>query len=1362
VYSQDILNKDNWTDTQLKQWEDSIRQSLLVNLAIDSTASIVKKPTDTPNLITAVADNTHVPNSYAINQGFDAGEIPYTSGVSSSGAMTYTVPIEVYPGIRGMQPQLSVSYNHLSGNGLVGFGWNIGGLSAISRTARSIHYDGSVNGIELTKDDAFVLDGIRLIKISETSTQIKYETEQGNIKVNANLSGNVVKYFEALYPNGNRGIFGYAYNSSNYSDYPLTTLTDLHGNAITYTYTYSNNHYKINQISYANASVVFQYDSRPDNIVYYNVGLKVTENQLLQHILCKYNGNEIGAYHFTYQTQQNNSVLTQIGRSISTHYYNPLIFYYGEGKTAYAYTTASTQLQSWYVNSDPKQLRLTGGKFDYGTDNDGLISFPNNISYYNHYRHSTALRHSQNTYVNLYTGTETIYLYTGLSNSYANATPTLTTEAGFIDVFCTNLDGIWEDEIIKINNVVSGNNDQLTFKVYSANLYNGIASNYTRTFNFSTVVTDADGGKSIHPKFYFPGDFNGDGKMEILAVSCHNPIGNTNITTKCYLFDLESNTKLYEGYAFPFIKDFVTENQTDLTIAEENSDKIYILDYDGDGKSDICLINNSGTKIYKFVVSGTTYSLQLVSTYTGLTKTNLINRTLLVGELNGDGKHDFLLSPPSNNSSDYTWKIYNSMGNGQFDMTSCSSANNYSGAGFFTQDIDGDGISDVIKTHSDLYMTYMVSNNEIPYIADGNATTSYTNNSNLAPLNIHSGNYYQLAYLKNGVLTKLSYPRNDTKEKLLTGSISSLGVVQKYYYGMLNDRSGHYYAEGFGAVFPYTNFTGQVYFPIATEQYFNGLKNEDFSHSYENAVLHKQGLGFRGFERINAYDNIRSHTSTTKTEPHNYGMVKEEESSFVKNLYAYTISVQSNKLVKIRMTSSSSQDKLKNSTVSSIYTYDTYGNPTAQSVSYGGTISESIASTYYNNTNEANYFLGFLTDRTKTTNRNGSTSTERDYIPSYHSSKALANEGKHYFNGNMTGHESFTYNAQGNVTQKGIKTYTSTTNLTTSYSYDSYGRITSETNPLGFTTSYTYNTAGRLASEVNHKGQSRTYSYDSFGRVAVITNPDGVTENSSYFWSSLGTNGVYARYHCTMGQPWTKIYYDALGREVSRGDLLFDNSELRTDKLYDSYGHLWKVSMPFTESSASAWNVYQYDSYDRPTTITEASGRTTSYSYGENSVTTTQDGIASTQTYDAQGNLTQAVDPAGTITYTLRPDGQPSSIVAPDNVTTSFTYDSYGRQTGIVDPSAGTQTYGYDAAGNLSSEQNGNGQTTIYLYDNYNRPTGKATPEWTSYYTYNTDGRLASERLANGISTTYTYDTYGRLLTETDSVPDNKWCYYSA
>jgi len=213
---------------------------------------------------------------------------------------------------------------------------------------------------------------------------------------------------------------------------------------------------------------------------------------------------------------------------------------------------------------------------------------------------------------------------------------------------------------------------------------------------------------------------------------------------------------------------------------------------------------------------------------------------------------------------------------------------------------------------------------------------------------------------------------------------------------------------------------------------------------------------------------------------------------------------------------------------------------------------------------------------------------------------------------------------------------------------DSYGRLKTETDPLGFTTSYEYNsTDGSLFKVYNHKNQATTFSYDGFLRTIGYSTPDGVTGSTVYSWTALGTNGLYCMQQSVTGKPVTKTYYDALGRETASTVTLFNGSESRIDKLYDTNGLLSKVSLPFVGTAASNWNTYAYDSYDRPTSITEASGKVTSYSYSGNSVTTTQDGISSKKIFDDFGNLTQASDPGGITSYYYRADGQLSGIEAP-------------------------------------------------------------------------------------------------------------------
>ena len=87
------------------------------------------------------------------------GATPGSFKVNETGAATYTIPITVPPGTAGMAPTLSLNYNSQSGNGPLGVGWSLGGLSSITRCPATYAQDGFKGGITPTATTVFAWTG---------------------------------------------------------------------------------------------------------------------------------------------------------------------------------------------------------------------------------------------------------------------------------------------------------------------------------------------------------------------------------------------------------------------------------------------------------------------------------------------------------------------------------------------------------------------------------------------------------------------------------------------------------------------------------------------------------------------------------------------------------------------------------------------------------------------------------------------------------------------------------------------------------------------------------------------------------------------------------------------------------------------------------------------------------------------------------------------------------------------------------------------------------------------------------------------------------------------------------------------------
>src|SRR6266852_9250990 len=95
-----------------------------------------------------------------------AGFTPGSFRVTETEAAGYRSPIRVPPGIAGMEPSLALVYNSQAGNGLVGVGWSLEGLSAITRCRTTAAQDGVRGGINYDLNDGYWLDGQRLMLIA--------------------------------------------------------------------------------------------------------------------------------------------------------------------------------------------------------------------------------------------------------------------------------------------------------------------------------------------------------------------------------------------------------------------------------------------------------------------------------------------------------------------------------------------------------------------------------------------------------------------------------------------------------------------------------------------------------------------------------------------------------------------------------------------------------------------------------------------------------------------------------------------------------------------------------------------------------------------------------------------------------------------------------------------------------------------------------------------------------------------------------------------------------------------------------------------------------------------------------------------
>ncbi len=142
--------------------------------------------------------------------------------------MSYSIPIDVPPGRRGMQPQMALVYRSGSGNGSVGMGWMLE-VRGIERNTRF--------GVNYNADDYILrLTGATVDLVNNGGNEYRAKIEGAFIRVRK-----IGDYWEATDKTGTRYLFGQTTNSR--QDGPpgifkwcLDEVIDPNGNSMTLTY----------------------------------------------------------------------------------------------------------------------------------------------------------------------------------------------------------------------------------------------------------------------------------------------------------------------------------------------------------------------------------------------------------------------------------------------------------------------------------------------------------------------------------------------------------------------------------------------------------------------------------------------------------------------------------------------------------------------------------------------------------------------------------------------------------------------------------------------------------------------------------------------------------------------------------------------------------------------------------------------------------------------------------------------------------------------------------------------------------------------------------------------------------------------
>ena len=603
-----------------------------------------------------------------------------------TGALTTEFSIDI-PEYYGIEPSLSLSYNSNAYNDICGVGWSLRGIPQIQRGSKIVskvsYFNNLLNlnkGIaspmgapSFSSEDSYYFDGEPLIESTEMGGT--HCTKYQNYKRITFDSANNKWY--VYNENGTKYTFSPSIDTSlGTYIWSLTSAQDVFGNTVNYYYTtlhtspwsyITKNDKYVDRIEYNGTIVKFHYEDRLDHVENgITAGIDSTKKRL-KTIEIKAGNTRIGAYKLSYgsSTSNKSSVLISIqefgtdavldasGTITGGTCMPPVTMF-----VSYAHPSGSLNIAQ---SSGPYTVSSSAHSFTGDVNGDGLtdIIYASEIELVSRTRLCVAINNGNGSYT--YSQQDTDVKWD--SRNYW---------------FAGDLNHDFKSDIMGV-----------TYHPYD------IPISYEH-FGFETFISQGDGTFTDGPSncssspwseksSWFPGDFNGDGKMDFMGVYPEN--GKVSMTTATITPD----------NSFTFIL-----NRTTLPWNDKN--KWHVGDVNSDGRFDLigllyhtpdAYVNKNHIGISACISDGEGF-------YTPVTQETDIDyndySTWISGEINGDGKTD-LIGVYSNPSNPSYAKIYTlkSVANGTFLVSSLDSTMPWNiDNHYLSGDINGDGISDIL------------------------------------------------------------------------------------------------------------------------------------------------------------------------------------------------------------------------------------------------------------------------------------------------------------------------------------------------------------------------------------------------------------------------------------------------------------------------------------------------------------------------------------------------------------------------------------------------------------------------------------------------------------------------------------------